>query len=288
MNYLEVYMISRDDVLEVASAFPRTHEYIRKMAMRMAMRRQFILAAKMLAAQQGRSIGFSEGSHTFDRLLDQATTVPMAELRLQSSLIANRIETGSSALMKHASADLSGMANEEEEGSFPPSTHPAKPPEASEGASSSPFGSPSDPGAPVPNMVKANLPPSMMPNYGGIAPMANKPRRVVAAESSPAAADSGGNGWSADARRHDPNLDSALSFLKNKAESDTGPQAIPAQNRGRPAQESMSASMLRDELGAALDETRQEMGTKVDALSAQVSSLHDIVSKLVERLPAPS
>ena len=69
MNYLEVYMISRDDVLEVALNFPRTHEMIRKTAMRMAMRRQFILAAKLLAAQSGDAFGDSSG--TFDRLLEQ-------------------------------------------------------------------------------------------------------------------------------------------------------------------------------------------------------------------------
>ena len=73
--------------------------------MRMAMRRQFILAAKLLAAQSGQTLNFgaSRASSTFDRLLDQATSVPMSELRLQSTLTTNRLDVGpNAALMQHA------------------------------------------------------------------------------------------------------------------------------------------------------------------------------------------
>lgn len=47
------------------------------------MRRQFILAAKLIAAQNGMSWKAGSCSVTFDRLLDQATAVPISELRLQ-------------------------------------------------------------------------------------------------------------------------------------------------------------------------------------------------------------
>lgn len=95
MNYLEVYMISRDDVLEVAQSFPTTWHIIRKQAVRMAVRRQFILAAKLIAGQKGMSWGGS--TSTFDRILDQACSVPIAELRLQGALTSNRVETGPNA-----------------------------------------------------------------------------------------------------------------------------------------------------------------------------------------------
>ena len=76
MNYLEVYMISRDDVLEVAAAFPRTYVMIRKTALRMAVRRQIILVAKMMAQAEGKEFGTSK-TKTFDKLLDQATAADL-------------------------------------------------------------------------------------------------------------------------------------------------------------------------------------------------------------------
>ena len=92
MNYLEVYLISRDDVLDIAASFPKTLRVIRRLAIRMAARRQFILAAKLMAAQQG--LAFGSGGSTFDRLLDQATSVPISQLKLQNALTTNRLETG--------------------------------------------------------------------------------------------------------------------------------------------------------------------------------------------------
>ena len=91
MNYLEVYMLSRDRIIMVAQDFPKSFGHIRRVAMRMAMRRHFILAAKMLASQQGIVLGSQKGSRTFDRLLEQATSVPMAELRLQASVTSNKL-----------------------------------------------------------------------------------------------------------------------------------------------------------------------------------------------------
>ena len=83
MNYLEVFMISREDVLEIAVSFPDTYVRIRRLAIRMAVRRQFILAAKLVASHTGQKVPGASASGTFDRILDQATTVPLAELRHQ-------------------------------------------------------------------------------------------------------------------------------------------------------------------------------------------------------------
>ena len=72
----------------------------------MAVRRQFILAAKLIA---GGSFGNEKaGSNTFDRLLDQATTVPLAEMKLQGVLPNNRLDTGpNSAQIKRDSPGFS-------------------------------------------------------------------------------------------------------------------------------------------------------------------------------------
>ena len=97
MNYLEVYMVSRDAVLAVAEAFPKTHERIRKTAIRMAVRRQFILAAKLMSGGTGY---FASKTQVFDRLLEQATTVPLTEMKLQATLTAHRFEVNNTALVK--------------------------------------------------------------------------------------------------------------------------------------------------------------------------------------------
>lgn len=92
-------MIGREDVLDVAKAFPTTYESIRKQAVRMAARRQFILAAKLIAAQRGHtwSTGLSNPG-TFDRLLQQATTVSVSEFKLAATQTAtNRLDRGATS-----------------------------------------------------------------------------------------------------------------------------------------------------------------------------------------------
>jgi hypothetical protein len=88
MNYLEVYMISRDVVFEVAAAFPFTYTTIHKAAVRMALRRKFILAAKLVLQNSSRKT-------TLDRIFEQATTASLSELKLQGSLTAQRLYGGS-------------------------------------------------------------------------------------------------------------------------------------------------------------------------------------------------
>ena len=95
-------MISRDDILDTAQAFPSTYQSIRKAAIRMAVRRQFILAAKLMSNNFGRV------ERTFDRMLEQATTVPLAELRLQRALTAHRLEVGPNASFVRSSSSSHG------------------------------------------------------------------------------------------------------------------------------------------------------------------------------------
>lgn len=119
MNYLEVYMLSRDDVLAVASAFPYTWKVIRKEAIRVAVRRQFILAAKLMAAQQGRPWAGSSHSSTFDRLLEQATAVPISELRLQNALTSSRMGGSSGGGVRGCAAAESSVPPAHERGDLP-------------------------------------------------------------------------------------------------------------------------------------------------------------------------
>jgi len=88
MNYLEVYMIDREELLDIAHMFPATYEAIHKCAVRLAMRRQFILAAKVLVAD-------NDGQHsrrsTFDSAFENATTVTISELKLQQQRIISSV-----------------------------------------------------------------------------------------------------------------------------------------------------------------------------------------------------
>ena len=118
MNYLEVYMISREDIIEITHSFPKTYEIVRKAAVRMAVRRQFILAAKLLAG--GSFSSSKDGSATFDRLLDQATSVPLAEMKLQGALVHNRLDSGpNSAQMKRSAAGFSAEHDSTADGASP-------------------------------------------------------------------------------------------------------------------------------------------------------------------------
>ena len=112
MNYLEVFMISRDDVLECAAAYPKTYEAIRKQALRLAVRRQFILAAKLITARAGKQWVASARS-TFDRVLDQATVIPISEIKLQGRLTTNRLEGGPNSAILSSGCHI--MSEEEEE-----------------------------------------------------------------------------------------------------------------------------------------------------------------------------
>lgn len=55
MNYLEVYMIGREELLELATHFPETWLSIRRHAVRLALRREFVLQARLRveAMQEG-------------------------------------------------------------------------------------------------------------------------------------------------------------------------------------------------------------------------------------------
>ena len=72
------------DVLEVALTYPKTHALIKRRALRMAMRRQFILAAKVILAQEGKEFGAGRKGR-LDSILERATAVPMSEVTDYSS-----------------------------------------------------------------------------------------------------------------------------------------------------------------------------------------------------------
>ena len=62
MTFLEVYTISRTQLMEAASFFPETALHIRRCAVRLAVRREFIRIAKLareedIAPARGGSVG---------------------------------------------------------------------------------------------------------------------------------------------------------------------------------------------------------------------------------------
>ena len=105
MNYLEVYMIDREELLDIARMFPGTYDAIHKCAVRLAMRRQFILAAKVLVANQ-------DARHTrrssFDKAFESATTVTISELKLQQQRIVSTVGSSQQrrALVRAATSNI--------------------------------------------------------------------------------------------------------------------------------------------------------------------------------------
>ena len=251
-------MISRDDVLELAMAFPKTYEHIRRVALRMSIRRQFILAAKLIAAQTGVN-AFKNGSATFDSFLDQATSVPMSELRLQANLISNRIDVGpTSALMRnfstgHVEGELA--VSDAGEGSADGGSA-----DGGEGTSSTKSPVVSSTNAPPPQPV-------MLANYGGVAP-AVMPKRKPAG---------GQVGSSA--------LNQVTQFLSQKAATDTGPAAIPLVNKvghGGGGGGGVSVAQVQEAVSSAMEGTKREVGQ----LGERVAALQKSVELILERLPA--
>ena len=73
MNYLEVYMIRRDELLSLAAHFPSSWKCIRRHAVRMALRRQFVLNARQLKEREGHGLG-SSGSSAISRILSDVSS----------------------------------------------------------------------------------------------------------------------------------------------------------------------------------------------------------------------
>lgn len=74
MNYLEVYMLGREELMTVALGFPDTHTHLRKQAFKLAVRREFIHVAKARKSAAGEAWG-SSATRTFDRILSDASSV---------------------------------------------------------------------------------------------------------------------------------------------------------------------------------------------------------------------
>lgn len=112
MNYLETYMVSRDLMLNIASAFPTTLAYIRRMAIRMAVRRQFILAAKLIQAeidqQKGLLQSAGDSGSKFERALDRAMSCTASELRLQNVLTERHLD-GDHGLVRSSTGERASI-----------------------------------------------------------------------------------------------------------------------------------------------------------------------------------
>lgn len=69
MNYLEVYLINRDELLEVASLYPETYKAIRRAAIFLAMKRTIVRIAEIKKGEPLRT------KSSFDRFLSDATNI---------------------------------------------------------------------------------------------------------------------------------------------------------------------------------------------------------------------
>jgi len=286
-------MISREDVLEIAYNFPKSYAQLRKQAVRMAVRRQFILAAKLIMAQQGREWGGSKNSvsSTLDRMFEDATSVPMAEMRLQGVLTSNRLAMGpNAALIRGSTArDMLDEGDDEEEGGSGVSDQVTK---IGRGCNEQVPASDMGEGSSVQSSMERS--PEMQPvrtSYG-----ATKPRGTGMLKR--------GNTQSLSAGL---SVSAASPVVYNgktvRSEIDQVGQLLQA----RHAAASPSASLLAGTRGVRfsgegdsgvvqlMSEMRQEMGSEVARVSTQVAAIEKqldavqgVLNELLHRLPPPA
>jgi len=94
MNYLEVYMISREELVDVARNFPLTFKRIRRSAILMALRREIVLRAKEEKGVSEDSQLTGSNSATFDMMLHRAGVVTEAERQTQQRILEAKRSTG--------------------------------------------------------------------------------------------------------------------------------------------------------------------------------------------------
>jgi|TARA_B110001469_G_C9575785_1_gene285554 hypothetical protein len=76
MTYLEVYTISRDQLMDAASHFPYTRAHLRRCAIRLAVRREFVRLSKLAREDRQTKLdgatGPAEKQYLIDQMLDKA------------------------------------------------------------------------------------------------------------------------------------------------------------------------------------------------------------------------
>merc|ERR1719272_2022668 len=84
MTYLEVYTISREQLMDAARLFPYTTAHLRRCAIRLAVRREFIRLSKLAIAERQTELGekpIGEKIYLIDKMLDKASGIKKAKQR---------------------------------------------------------------------------------------------------------------------------------------------------------------------------------------------------------------
>ena len=91
MNYLEVFVIGRTELFEIASNFPVSHKHIRMCAAKLALRRDVIFRARAERARHPSETLVGSNFKTFDRLLAMASSSPSTTLqsKLQQQVLGS-------------------------------------------------------------------------------------------------------------------------------------------------------------------------------------------------------
>ena len=96
LNYLEVYIIGRRELFEVAQAFPTSHKHIRMCAAKLALSREVLFRArKERAANFAESlVGGASATKTFDRILAKASASESTSLqsRIQEQAMYSQMQ----------------------------------------------------------------------------------------------------------------------------------------------------------------------------------------------------
>ena len=95
MTYLEVYTISRDQLMDAASQFPYTRAHLRRCAIRLAVRREFIRLSKLALEERQSELGPStplDKKYLIDQMLDKASGVKKAKQRPLGRSLSTPIE----------------------------------------------------------------------------------------------------------------------------------------------------------------------------------------------------
>ena len=98
MNYLEVYMIGRDELVAVADHFPAAAGHLRRCAIRLAVRRQFISVAHEIRAREREARGEAAEGSLLDRMFRDASSKQIpAALFAGLATISSRGDGGAAA-----------------------------------------------------------------------------------------------------------------------------------------------------------------------------------------------
>ena len=102
LSYLEVYYVTRDELLDVANFYPTTKRYLRTCVLKLAMRRGIIRLARECRAEQALKSAYQDAKSECERKLARARSLRAMERSMRASRSSRRSMGESSWCSKSA------------------------------------------------------------------------------------------------------------------------------------------------------------------------------------------